>query len=139
LSDDAAKHATEMRLVAQSAFLGNMRKRMTGRKHLVPREIHSLSHDVSGGSFMKTYSEGAIEMAIAESNQGGELAGFQTRAEVFADIRSYSLGLPRRQTAAGGTWGAFEGIAACHEQGKSILKRAPSLSSITIVGGGRRL
>lgn len=129
-----------MRLVAQTAFLGNMSKRMTGCKHLVPRQIHSLSHDVSGGSFLKTYSESSIEMAIAESNQGGEIADSQTRADVLADICSDSLGLPGRQAAAGGTRAeGVEGIATRHEQGKSTLKCAPSLFSVTSVGGGCRL
>jgi hypothetical protein len=38
-------------------------------------------------------------MAIADSNQGGELAGLETRVNVLADICCDSLGLPWRQAA----------------------------------------
>src|SRR5258707_5402744 len=63
-SNDAAKHAAEMRLVTQSALQGDLRKRMAGGEHLVLCEAHSLPHDVRSGRFLEAHFEGAIEVAV---------------------------------------------------------------------------
>jgi hypothetical protein len=55
--------------------------------------------DVAKRGLSKGLAKGSKKMAAAELNEFCEIGGSETRVQIILDVRSESLGLPRREPA----------------------------------------
>src|SRR4029077_1681895 len=88
-----------MRLIAHSAFEGDLQKGAPRTQHHFLSAQDAPLHDVRKRGLSKAVPKGTEEMARAELDNAREGGGADIRAKVVLDVRSEALGLPGRETA----------------------------------------
>jgi hypothetical protein len=99
-SDDPAKDACEMSLIAHSAFEGDPQKGAPRAQHHFLGAQDAPLHDVRKRGLSKAVPKGTEEMARAELDNAGEVGGADIRAKVVLDVRPDAFSLPRRETSS---------------------------------------
>jgi len=77
-SDDPAKDACEMSLIAHSAFEGDLQKGAPGAQHHLLGAQDAPLHDVRNRGLSKAVPKGTEEMARTELNDASEGSGSDT-------------------------------------------------------------
>src|SRR5580704_8899749 len=89
-----------MRLIGHAALQRHLRQALPRCQHQLLGSPDAPLHDVGNRRLSKGLAKGSKEMARAKLNEVCKVSGSDTRVQFVLDVRSESLGLPRRESAS---------------------------------------